>query len=681
MKKSLLVKSTLSLLTINLLAQDIVQLESFTVTASRENESQVKQALKIDKKDQKEIESDQVIFQKDLLNSMSGVLVTQTSSGIGHKLSVRTPITTQPYFLYLQDNVPIQSSGFFNHNGLAYTNFETANSAEVLKGAGTALYGSDAVAAVVNIQSSQPTKELSSKVKINVGSDGFRNMLLGNSNTIDDRSSYSFDISVTDNEGWRDHTNYNRIESSGKYNYVVNDENIIDTSFSFNKTDAEQAGSLIGEDELKNNASSVGDVANALTKVNLRRKFDFARISTKWDNYSFDDLEISNILYLRANRNRYTTTWENNLPSNDSKTKSLGLMNKTTQDLDSGKNIFGFDVEYTKGNREYTQDFDYVSSGYGSSVDEGVIYDYSVNYLSLSPYFQNDWNITKELKLTTGMRYDYNSFDYTNNTESGQYRTSNYYRPDNRKDTFNHLSPKLSLSYFFEDKSQAYLRYANGFRIPSSSRLYSQQKTSGVREYTLDPETTNTYELGFKKVFDKSYVDIALFYMDIKDTITRRTDNNGDRYYNNGGESINKGIELTYNNKFSNLLSTKLAYSYTKSNYKNDSEYGNNELSSAPRHKANLKVFITPTSKFTLVPEVEYLSSYFMDNDNEHKYSGYTIVNIKANYDATKKLRFFSKVTNISDKKYAQSASYSYGKEKYTPASPRQMYIGMEYKF
>ena len=105
----------------------------------------------IHQKSEDEIKIDQAIFQRDLLNSLSGVLVTQTSSGIGHMLSVRTPITTLPYFLYLQDNVPVQSSGFFNHNALAYTNFETASSTEVLKGAGTALYGSDAFSGIINI--------------------------------------------------------------------------------------------------------------------------------------------------------------------------------------------------------------------------------------------------------------------------------------------------------------------------------------------------------------------------------------------------------------------------------------------------------------------------------------------------------------------------------------------------
>ncbi|MCB4747883.1 MAG: hypothetical protein LGB54_04720 [Sulfurovum sp.] len=88
-------KVYLSLLCASLLyADEIITLEEVTVTANRVEEAAVSQPLSISKKDSKEIELDQVVFQKDLLNSLSNVLVMQTTSGIGHMISVRTPIST-----------------------------------------------------------------------------------------------------------------------------------------------------------------------------------------------------------------------------------------------------------------------------------------------------------------------------------------------------------------------------------------------------------------------------------------------------------------------------------------------------------------------------------------------------------------------------------------------------------
>ena len=253
-------KSTRTLKSDKKSKSDIIQLDAITVTGTRTQETQLSQALKIDKKGEDEIKIDQPIFQRDLLNSLSGVLVTQTTSGIGHMLAVRTPITTQPYFLYLQDNVPVQSSGFFNHNALAYTNFETASSTEVLKGAGTALYGSDAVAATVNVQSKAPSKSPETTVSSNAGSDDYYHTYIQTSDSINERNSYRIGIGRTQNHGWRDHTQYSRHEMMARYDFIINDNNTLEASFSANETDADEAGYLIGRHELKHNPEYIGNV-------------------------------------------------------------------------------------------------------------------------------------------------------------------------------------------------------------------------------------------------------------------------------------------------------------------------------------------------------------------------------------------------------------------------------------
>ena len=125
-----------------LFAQDsIVELSQISVTQTKQEEQNLTLASSISKKDKNEVDLDQASTQKELLNSLSGVRVERTSSGVGHTTAIRMPNTTSNYYLFLQDGIPIQSSGFFNHNALAFTSFETASSVEVLKGAGSALYG------------------------------------------------------------------------------------------------------------------------------------------------------------------------------------------------------------------------------------------------------------------------------------------------------------------------------------------------------------------------------------------------------------------------------------------------------------------------------------------------------------------------------------------------------------
>ena len=676
-----MIRKVISLSVCSLLVQaEVINLEDVTVTATRTKEAKVTQSLSIEKKDTKEIQLDQVVFQKDLLNSLSNVLVTQTTSGIGHMISVRTPISTNPYYLYLQDGMPVQSSGFFNHNALAYTSFESANDVEVLKGAGTALYGSDAVSAVINIGSKKPDGKESSSVKVNAGSYGYAHGNINNSGKIGEDTNYNLHVGYSKNDGYRDHTAYDRYEVNAKFLTILDEENSIETSLNFNKTEAEQAGTLT-LDELESGSTSVGNIKNKLNKVDPQRKFDFARASIKWDNYSYENLDISSIGYIRNTRNRYTATWENNLPSNDSEQNTIGIMEQAIHTLSWGKNIYGLDMEYTKGSNQYTQGFDYVPSGWGSSVDKGLIYDYDVDYIAFSPYIQSTINLSKVFSVEAGLRFDYMKFDYTNNTETGQYGHSSYYRPGDRSDSFSHISPKLSLNYHPNDKQLFYARYANGFRIPSATRLYSQAKTSGNTPYALDPEVSNTYEIGYKQVFTHSTFDLALYYMDIDDTIVRREADNKDRYYENGGKSKHQGVEMTYKYIFNDVFATSLAASYSESKYVDDVQYHNNEMAGAPNTKANVRVFYTPNSNLSIMGEVQYVSSYYMDDKNIHTYDGYTIGNIKANYSINKNLKLFGKIDNITDEKYAEKADYAYGKEKYTPASPRMFYAGIEYSF
>lgn len=207
-------------------------------------------------------------------------------------------------------------------------------------------------------------------------------------------------------------------------------------------------GSIIGLDALEDDPASAGDIQAALySGLEIKRQFDFARISSEWTHDLNDDTQLSTIAYLRSNRNRYTATWQRNLPHNDSKQQSAGLLFKADIDNDNTRWIAGADLEITRSNLKYTQLFDYVPSGFGSSVAAGDIYDYDVDYLALAPYVRAEHNISDDLKFTAGLRYDSNAYDYTNNLADGQYASSTYSRPSSDHDpSFNHLSPKYRLA-------------------------------------------------------------------------------------------------------------------------------------------------------------------------------------------------------------------------------------------
>jgi outer membrane receptor protein involved in Fe transport len=653
------------------------------VTANREEEMTLDVPASIAVKSEASVALDQANYQRDLFNSIAGVRVTQTGSTIGHMTSIRMPLNTGPYYLFLQDGIPVQSSGFFNHNGLAYTNYSSAGSTEVLKGAGTALYGSDSVAGTINVISQDPSIKEGYMLNTEAGGDGFYRLGLTGSTTLENGSSLGGEISHSESDGWREHTRSKRSEANITHFISLDDNNAIKTVISANATEADQAGSLIGLDALKNNPESVGDIESKLNSgLEIQRKFDFARISTEWTHLLNDDVELSTIAYLRSNRNQYVATWENNLPQNDSKERTLGLMFKADINSENVRWILGTDLEYTKANRTYDQLFDYVPSGWGSSVDAGAIYDYDVNYFSISPYASAAFSLTDRLTLEGGLRYDSNRFDYTNNLSDGQYASSSYSRPSSDNDpSFEHLSPKLSLSYRLDNHQNLYARYANGFRIPQASRLYTL-KTNNV-DFELDPEVSDTFELGYKLASHTQRMDISVYYMTIDDSIVRRENDEGDRYYLNGGETIHQGVELSLLQSINDELSARLAYSYSEHEYVDDETYGDNEQAAAPNDLANLRLSYSPSmvKGLTTSFEIEHVGDYWLDDSNTKKYAGYSLTHLKALYQVSKDLELSAKINNLSNKVYAENASFSYGKEKYTPGAPRQLFAGIEYRF
>jgi len=677
---------SLSLLAASLLADSIVDLNPVSVTATGVEESVLEQPLSIATKDEDEIKLDQVIFQKDLLNSLSGVRIEQTGSVIGHMTSIRMPMGTGPYYLFMQDGIPVQSSGFFNHNGLAYTTFESATSVEVLKGAGTALYGSDAVAAVVNVKSAKmPSKTKEVSVKAMAGSYGYGSVGLEMSDTIDEKSAYRANASYMHSDGWREHTKTDRGEANIRYDRELSSDTDLKVIFNASKTVAEQADSFSDEKYIEDGSTLASDdpaYYTALEKSDVRRKFDYARVSAEFTNYTFNDLEMTFTPYVRYNRNRYVATWEANLPSNDNEIYTAGFLQRNVYTQDWGRVIFGFDSEYTESSEKYTQDFDITTTGWNpKTYVAGPLYDYDVTYIAVAPYIHTEYDITKALRLTAGLRYDYNHYKYDNNLEDNSYDASGvYFRPADRSDTFTHWSPKLSLSYMATKDLNLYARYANGFRVPQASRLYSVK--AGYEDINLDSEKSNTYEVGMKKNFGaKSFVELAAYYMTVKDTITKDKTLGG---YKNGGESIHKGVEATLATDITKEVATKLAYSYSIHNYNNDPDYGDNEIAQAPRTLLNARLFYRPNAVhgLTIMGEMQYTSKWWMEDTHEEgEYRGYTIGNLKADYIVNKNITLFGKVTNITDKRYATAAKYAYGSYSYTPGDPRSFYAGLSYKW
>jgi len=665
--------------------------ERMTITATRQETLDTDLAMSVHGigKDEMDVDNGQHVAES--LNSLSGVLIDQLSGGQGHQTAIRMPMNTSGYYLYLQDNIPLQSAAFFNHNALWWSSFNSnVARMEVLKGAGTALYGSGAVAATVNILSENVANEPETNIDLVLGENEYSKIQVSHSSKISNSQGFRVSTSYMNNEGWRDHTGSKRAELTLRHEADLGNNERLVTSFVVSDLEQEMAAGLINDAFPKERTDS-GLPENVL-KSDPLRKTKYLRLSTQWDKVDNENY-YSFIPYYRARTNDYTATWNQNMPKVESEVKTFGVL--ALANFNHGNEsdtTFGIDIELTEGSQLSYQPLDCLTSECGAEpfVAGEKFYDDITQYQAFSPYIQHKRRLSDNLDLTLGARYDYAKYDFDNYlTVFGDIGHGKLSLND-RKDTFKHLSPKASLNYHLGEDSSVYLRYANSFRLPTAGSLYHLTTKDSGDAKAVDPEVSDTYEIGYKTNLDQVSFDAAIYYMDVDDGIVHAYNNAGQRYLTNASRVIHKGFEVALQWKVNSEFNMSTAYSQAKHEFDKHEQYSGNEMTMAPDYIANVRFRYTPSAiqGLSSMLEVQSIGEYWLDDansqdkdGNDRIEDGYTIINLKARYQVSNQLSLHARVLNVSDKVYAQEASYRYGKTNYSPGAPRTMYVGLNYQW
>ena len=678
-------------------AQQQKDVERITVTAHRKESLDTDLAMSVHGVGEEQLQLDNGQHAAESLNSISGVLIDQLSGGQGHKSAIRMPMNTSGYYLFLQDNIPLQSPAFFNHNALWWSSFNSnVARMEVLKGAGTALYGSGAVAATVNVLSQPVSDKAETKVGLMLADDNYQKLQASHSKKISDTQGFRVSSSYFSNDGWRDHTASKRAEVNFRHELELSADERLVTSLVVSDLEQEMATSLTAK-QYKLDRTDSGLTDDVLEKDPLR-KTQYLRLASQWDKATADSY-YSLIPYYRLRTNDYTATWQINMPKVESEVQTLGLLALANFTHNNGSEMtLGFDVELTEGEQFSDQptncDTERCASESEPYVEGKVFYDDTTKYTGLSPYLQYSHELTDNLALTLGARYDYAKYEYDNHLgvfgDIGHNRRS---LPD-RDDSFSHLSPKASLNYRLTDETSVYLRYANSFRLPTASSLYHLTMKDSGEFKAVDPEVSDTYELGYKGNFDSFTFDAAIYYMDVDDAIVRayinEGKNKGQRILINADRVTHKGIELALNWQISEQFSLNTAYSQSKHQYDQHEKFSGNEMKMAPDYIANIRLSYAPDflAGLTSMLEVQSIGEYWMDDansvdeqGNNRIYQGYTIANLKARYQVSTQLSVHARLLNATDKNYVQEAEYRYGNARYAPGAPRTFYLGINYQW
>ena len=667
-------------------------LQTLVVTASRQDEVNTEVPVSIGVVAEQQLELDQGAHIQDSTRHMAGVTINQLSGSSSHNTGIRMPLNYDGYYLFLQDSVPLQSAAFFNHNGLRWSSYNTsAQQIEVLKGAGSTLYGSGAVAATVNVLSAEPKSEPEGKLLVQVGENDLTQLKASYTNAINEDQSFLVAGSALKDNGWRDHSGRERSEVLFKHQWQLDDNNELKTQFQAS-TLTDLSSTSLSETDYRENPTSSG-LSDAVLAIDPQRESDFARVSTEWTHFYSDALELSLIPYARYSTNDYIATWRSYTPKGESDVTTLGILAKGVYSHDNGsETLFGLDMEHSESDMTSFQPLDVTVTSWrgGSTIyTQGFKYrDQTVTYNNLSPYIQHNYRATDNLILQAGLRYDYNAYELDNKlAETSNDGFGNRQLAD-REDTFNSLNPKLGFTYQYDVQSSFYGRLAQSNRLPTASTLYNLKSgDSGSLAGGVEEETSTTAELGYRLQRQNLSLTLAVYRMDIDDAIVSAKDDNGDTYRTNAGEVRHEGIELELAYGFSDDWSGTLALSRSRHEFidyvNNGKDLSGNELMRGPNGKGSATLNWTPMdiAGLNLQLQVDYFGNYWMDDDNTRRGDGYTLAHLKGRYALAPDLTLYGRVENLFDRDYAYQSEVSWGRAKFYPGAPLTFSAGLEYRW
>jgi iron complex outermembrane recepter protein len=661
----------------------VVNLPEVVVSTSREEQLASTTAASVGVVQGEEIRETRGHHPSEIVNRVPGVHVSNFG-GEGHATAIRQPITTKALYAYLEDGVPIRSTGFFNHNALYEINIPQAGRLEVLKGPGTAVYGSDAVGGVVNVFTRDPSPASEADLFVEGGTSTYLRGL-GTASSTFGRSGFRADLNVTSAHGWRDQTPYERQSGSLRWDYILSQRSRLKTLATFSHIDqpGDGGGDVTADDFQSAPTRTYSPIAF--------RRVTAARLSTELQVRG-ETSSFGATLYSRYNALDLLPSWQLSFDPQawESRHRSLGLLTRYRRAITPIRTNLsaGVDLEYTPGSRLETeiepQRAGQVFTDYTTSAPQ---YDYDVTFRQTSPYAQADISLPARVQVSLGARYDHIGYDYQNNlsvVDTGSHR-----RPGSTDVSFDRLSPKLGVTWELAPNANLFASYREAFRAPSESQLFRQ----GAAESTVDlkPVRAQSWEAGFRTALDGVVtLEVTGYSMRLRDDIVTFFDpSTGLRLSQNAGATNHRGVELGAGVGIGGGLRLDAALSYARHTYvewapRPDVDYGGNEMELAPRILGNGRLSYRPQflSSGVLALEWVRLGSYWMDPENTHKYEGHDLFHLFATIPVMEHVELSGRVTNLTDRRHAETSSFNLQQdERFRPGPPRQFFLGAQYRF
>lgn len=612
----------------------------------------------------------------ELLNLLPGVNI-HTNAGQEHLISIRSPVLNggagQGSFLILENGVPTRSPAFGNVNSLLEPHHETAGAIEVVRGPGSAKYGSNAVHGLINVILADPGGAPLRQVNASYGSLGrYKTDLIFDQGYLGRAS-----LSAQKDVGWRDDSGLFQLKGSGVLETVVQGWDVTAWG-AFNYLEQETADFIQGPEAYEDR-----DIAKANDDPLAYRDAWGARGAIRFSREQYGGT-LSITPFARTQSMDFRQHFLPYRGFEENGHSAIGVMTRFERVASESLTWrAGVDIDLASGSLEETQPEPFGFFPGDPRFPQGVHYDYTVETQVGALWGEIDLNVSDQLTLFGGLRGEVHAYDYDTDAPVGVNGRFNV--PADRTDDFDFVTPKIGLVYVLSETLDLYANYARGSRAPQASDLYRLQSRQGTAE--AEVETLDSFELGLRgAVLDGALVfDLAAYTAD-KDNFFFR---DSDGLNVTDGSTRHQGVEFAANWILSDqfTLGGNLSWSDQIYTFNRIGEGGNeiirdgNQIDTAPEWLANLALTWRASDQLSLQVSADYVGEYFTNAANTQDYPGHLVTNLRGNYALSDALEAFVIIRNLSDETYADRADFAFGNERYFPGEPLNVTLGIRKTF
>ncbi|MGM5631449.1 TonB-dependent receptor [Apibacter raozihei] len=645
-----------------------ISLEEVIITAEKKETKLQKTPIAVSAISSKEIEQRKITEMTDMVMTVPNLVSMTGGSPTLNFMSIRGILTfsTDPAIGIYIDGVPM-------FDGYASSiQLQDIQRVEILRGPQSTLYGRNALGGVINILTKQPGNIFKSFIEMGVSNYNTHEIRGGISGPIIKNKLFtSLNAFYTDRKGLftneydnRHFDNYKNFGGNFFLKYLVNDQLTVILNSKLENNDltgtfpyAPNVGVALSKPfKINQNGKNIENRILSTTSLQLKyqiRQWDISSLTGYTylsDTYKDYDQDYSpyDIMSWYAPK-RPQNTW----------TQEIRAVSKNLGKWEVIGGIFGF-MDNHQSNTETVYGKDAISMDPNAPY---IYYSFSKQKgKGFATYANVSYSLTPKLKITAGLRYDYDEKELTAHNEYKKepfpvltYPTKSVNTSDNA------WSPKVNLSYLLKEDITLYANYARGFR-PGGVNQYTNE---GSPNLTYEPEYTDNYEAGVKtEWFERRLrANLVLFYTYWKDQ--QQTLMTPENRIANIGKMYSRGVELEL--AALPVKNLEINYNFGIINTKYDQLILLDEAGTANKdYKGNKQIFtpdvsfglsVTYSGKlsenigFFIVPEWKYLGKQYMTYYNDLTQKPFYLLNLNAGIKYKKyELKLWAK--NITDSRY-----------------------------